>query len=206
MTNSPFTNHEIVSCYESPDSEFGTWLLKQRHTDGGWDCTFSCRVMAADGKLTVTGDFYPTVFAHGPRDPRSLVGWIGSRPTVDSYVEEKACIGMGRWRVVEWSVKSALLDLRERIAELERDGDADDLASVEALRAGLDVDPSDAGQAGVQEIVAVIATHAQCPDILDVVGAIGARPAASVVLAWQALRRLVELLEPTQPNATETTT
>lgn len=193
-----FSKHEIVSHTLTPD--FGSWLLKRRHSDGGWDYTFWTRITASEGLLTVTGDFYPTTFSYGPKDPVSCVYWIGSFQAVDSYVAEKARRGSGD--ISEYSTEWAFEDLREMLREeQERLSEDDEDAETEsneiaAIEAGLDVLPSYNGILGCHEILLAVLEEYKGGDLDGFLGPRipGERLSSSVHLALQALNRLVELL------------
>jgi hypothetical protein len=188
---SPFDRHAIVS--DVSVEGFHSWLLKRRYDDGGWTSTFWCRITAADGLLRVDGDFNPTVFAYGPTDPERCVRWMGSHRQLDSYVMEKAANGTGGKRVVDYHTDLAFEDLRQVIADTEKQ-DPDD-SFLAAMRVGLEVLCTHDGLIGVHEIVTAIYDEAGCYDILEAIGDIGQRPSAGVVFALQALNRLVGLLD-----------
>jgi hypothetical protein len=208
---SPFTTHEIISRVDAPG--FGSWLLMRRVAPGILDSDQWVRITAAEGYLTLVGDFGPMVFAHGPRDPLACVRWIGSKSPDDTYYPtQKAAIGMGgRERVSEYDVELAREELRRLLAEAQAERRADVEAGYvdpkkdkptkheRALQAGLDVDTYD-GLPGITQIVEAVS--ALDGDALEAVADIGRRTRPEVRLAVHALNRLVELLD-AEAKATE---
>jgi hypothetical protein len=209
---SPFTTHEIISRVDAPG--FGSWLLARRYDDGHLRSDLWVRITAAEGYLTLVGDFGPMVFAHGPRDPLACVRWIGCKSPDDTYYPtQKAAIGMGgREHVSEYDVAFAREELRKLLAEAQAERRADVEAGYvdpkkdkpsryeRALQAGLDLTHTYDGLPGITQIVeAVIAVD---HDALDMVSDIGRRTRPEVRLAVQALNRLVELLD-AEAKATE---
>lgn len=211
--SAPFAHHEIVDRVET--DTLGSWLMQRRHEDGGLASDFWVRVTAANGVLSVVGDFAPTVFAHGPRNPIACVRWMGDQGGVTSYASEKARTGMGGSdKIAEWDPDLARSQLRDMLADAkdEREQDAEDFGPErvevvdyeitdmgepsrfeQALQAGLDLPDCYSGRTQVdQMIIAVIDVDS---DAIEAVGNIGRKPAASLELAMQALSRLVELLE-----------
>lgn len=205
--SNPFTEHEIVSRVVTP--ELGSWLLKRRHAEGGHTSVFWARVTAAEGRLSVVGDFDPVVFAHGPREPIACVQWIGERDWVDGYRAEKASIGTGHDRVYEYSTDAAIEDLRELQGRARKNAeiDADEeytAAFLAALQAGIDAPTDYSGLPGVVEIYQAVV------DALDESGysgdheelyALGKRLRQCTTLAVQAAHRLATLLQAEEPNA-----
>ena len=113
---------EIVDRIETPT--LGSYLL-QGCRDGRRVGEFWCRVSVFDRHVSVVGDFDPIVFAYGPTGPRELIAWMGSHPTVDSYVAEKAAIGSGgRDKISRWDVEQAREDLLMRVDELRVEAEA----------------------------------------------------------------------------------
>jgi hypothetical protein len=206
---SPFTTHEIISRVDAPG--FGSWLLARRYDDGHLRSDLWVRITAAEGYLTLVGDFGPMVFAHGPRDPLACVRWIGCKSPDDTYYPtQKAAIGMGgREHVSKYDVEFAREELRqllteaqaERLEELaEHGGGASKPTKYErALQAGLDVDTYD-GLPGITQIIEAVS--AVDGGALEAVADIGRRVRPEVRLAVQALNRLVELLD-AEATATE---
>jgi len=189
-----FTDHRIKQ-HVSADG-FGSWLLQRVHEDGGWDRTFWVRITAADGLLRVTGDFNPIVFAHGPLDPVTCVGWMGDRPVGSPYVSEKASIGSGGRDVISrWSTEDAAEDIREMIAgeawhREEHDGEPS--RSELALREGLELRPDYSDHFGCLLIHREIMDHDG--DAWEYVGSIGRRTSHALELAHLAVRRLWSLI------------
>ncbi len=113
---SNFSTHEIVDRVETPTLR--SYLL-QGCRDGRRVGEFWCRVNVFDRFVSVVGDFDPVVFAYGPTDLRELIAWMGSHPTVDSYVAQKASMGSGgRDKISQWDVDKARSELREWIAKM----------------------------------------------------------------------------------------
>jgi hypothetical protein len=154
--SSPFAEHQIVNRVLTP--ELGSWLLKRPDPGAnpdGYTNVLGCRITAADGLLTVTGDFYPTTFAYfGKGHPIACVRWMGSHDGVDSYVAEKARNGSGRDAVTEYDPELAREDLHEMLA----DDDADDPTEkrADALQAGIDAMVTYEGREGVHEIIQAV--------------------------------------------------
>ena len=90
-----------------------------------------CTIAIDDhGQIVVFGDFGPMVFGYhrGPLETR--IAWMGSKETADSYVVEKANIGMSHFRRAmtvataedfEADVRAAFKDRREELDEDARD-------------------------------------------------------------------------------------
>jgi hypothetical protein len=195
---SPFAEHQIVNRVLTP--ELGSWLLKRPDPGAnpdGYTNVLGCRVTAADGLLTVTGDFYPVTFSYfGNGHPIACVRWMGCHEDVDSYVAEKARNGSGRDAVTEYSVDKAKDDLRALGREAEERGAG---TMLDALRAGLHLSTDYEGREGVHEVIrAVLRVD---PDLGEDVYDIGKRPASHLVLALQAVNRLVALLDAEQGEA-----
>jgi hypothetical protein len=196
--SSPFAEHQIVNRVLTP--ELGSWLLKRPDPGAnpdGYTNVLGCRITAADGLLTVTGDFYPTTFAYfGKGHPIACVRWMGSHDGVDSYVAEKARNGSGRDAVTEYDPELAREDLHEMLA----DDDADDPTEkrADALQAGIDAMVTYEGREGVHEIIQAVLD--EDAGLGESVWSIGRRPAKHLVLAIQALNRLVALLDAEQAS------
>lgn len=192
-----FASHQIRQTVEADD--FASWLLMRPREDGGWDSAFWVRITAADGLLRVSGDFNPIVFAHGPRDPRACVGWMGSHPFADSYVLEKARIGMGGDDAVyRWDSDDARRDAHELIGhEVDyRDEDDEPTDLERALRAALESSDEYSGKWGCflfqREAYNALLKH-NPDDNLDI-ASIGRRTSHALELAHAAVRRLHALL------------
>lgn len=182
-----FADHEIVDRVES--ERLCSWLMRSPAARGMW-----VRITAADGLLTVVGDFEPTIFAYGPSDPIACVRWLGSHQGVDHYVREKAIIGSGRAAVLEHSEGAAREDIKRLLAEAERDDYGDEWKA--ALRAGLEAPVNFFGVLGVHEIrMAVIDECDLSGDAWELLGNLGERVGQHVHFAIQALNRLVQLLD-----------
>jgi hypothetical protein len=191
---SPFAKHKIVDRILTPTT--GSWHLVGLDDDGAETNVFWARVTAANGLLTVTGDFYPTTFAFGPTDPMACVRWMGSRDPshrgVDSYAFEKARIGTGDG-CCEYDVSLAKDQLRALRSEVYTDGDDDCREMIEALAAGIEVTTTRDGLAGVCQVIdAVQAVSYLVQEDLE---GIGERPTSATTMAVQALNRLAELFD-----------
>ncbi len=194
MSPSPFADHVIVNHALTP--EIGSWLLKRPDPGANPDDFTNalwCRITAADGLLTVTGDFNPTTFAYfGKGTPLDCVRWMGSHEFVDSYVAEKAGNGSGRDGVTECDTELARENLRELMAD-----HVGDEPQVAAIQAGIDCIVFYEGREGVHEIIQAVLD--EDPDLGESVWHIGRRPAKHLIFALQALNRLVALLDPEHP-------
>lgn len=194
-----FADHVIVSRVEADG--FASWLI-QRRRDGRLERAFWCRVTAADGLLRVTGDFDPTVFAHGPSDPTACLRWIGERDELDGYRAEKASIGAGgRDRISSWRTADARDDMRRARDEmLEQDPGCEVAQSLaRAIDEALESRDEYEGEVGCLALLraAMESEHARghSYDLVEAVGHAGRRVSPSVHLAVRACARLVQLLD-----------
>lgn len=178
----PFDKHQIVEA--TLTETIGSWLIMRPGTRCFW-----ARLTAADGLLTVTGDFHPTVFGYGPLDPEACIRWMGRQsPDDDYYPVQKASIGMGSYdRVTVLDAEQARRDLEQMIADID-DVDGDE-SYRDALKAGLDVPPD----GSVERIIDAIVSRGSVPaeDLMDV----GRKTLHSVKMAVMASARLMSLLD-----------
>ena len=116
----------------------GHWLLQRpwKGKPGGWEWNMAAEIVVLQGKLLVSGDLYPVIFAYyGPYEDLSLtVDWMGKCRDFGYYVYQKATIGL-REVVEEYESDVALFELdkmrEKRIAEIKEE-------------MGEDIDPTEA--------------------------------------------------------------
>lgn len=202
---SNFSTHEIVDRVETPTLR--SYLLQGRR-NGRRVGEFWCRVSVFDRFVSVVGDFDPIVFAYGPTDLRALIAWMGSHPTVDGYVAQKAAMGSGgRDKISQWDVDQARVELRERIAELQRDADEvcedegeqsseyiERSREIERLRSVASRSPEYDGHLGCALLGVAVYEALSCPDDPEWIGALGREIGSHVHLAHAAVARLHTLL------------
>ena len=82
-----FEKHHVISL------EATRWKIAQPHPSGGFNSIYFAEINVVSGGLLVHGDINHILFMNNNEPAR--IGWIGSRPRVCGYVEEKASIGMG---------------------------------------------------------------------------------------------------------------
>lgn len=109
-----FAEHKI--CWRGE----GRWYLRKCYAYGeGWESTYAAEIIAGrhGGELIVVGDIGPMIFAHGPRDARERLRWMGCCRDL-GYIAQKARIGIGE-SASHFILDLAVEELRE-MAELCR--------------------------------------------------------------------------------------
>ncbi len=142
-----FSQHRISKTLRDHEETWARWLIQKRYDDDkGWDWTCAAEIITlSNGGILVSGDWSPVVFAHGPADPHSRIAWMGSHPNVDSYIAEKATIGMGgrgdslteQWDsdVALWRLDDVISDRKEWLTvHTNDDPDFDADPVIEALK------------------------------------------------------------------------
>lgn len=173
----------------------GRWLLQRPQKDGWddpdgrWDSTFWVEIICLAGEgLYVGGDIQHLIFRYGPKHPEARVFWLGRKPAWNSYVQQKACIGMGGGKhdgVSKWDEKAALADLRSFREELCSYGEG------ETLQRRLDAvdDAVSAIEDGEEEVYRHLLSEFDDPPRIGLV----VSPRLIYVMA--AMSRLCDLLE-----------
>ena len=108
-----FKNHKI-----SRQISERHWVIQQPYKDGhpGWDSMYAAEIIVTVcGRIVVTGDIGPMLFGYyslPDSNPEGAIHWMGRQGKVDSYVCEKAHIGMGE-DIKEWNADVARVDLTD---------------------------------------------------------------------------------------------
>jgi len=175
----------------------GRWLLMRPHKDGWddpdrrWDSNMWTEVICLEGEgLYVGGDIGHIIFRYGPRGYEERVFWLGRKPAWDSYVQQKASIGMGgdRHGVTEWDGRAAREDLLHEREELQ--AQAGDGERIEGALDAID-DAVNAIEDGPEEVY----RHLMSDPCFDEPPNIGMVVSSRLIYVMGALNRLCDLLE-----------
>lgn len=186
-------------------------LLLQRP---GREAPFLWCTIAIDdhGQIVVFGDFGPMVFGTHPGSLEERIAWMGSHPEVDSYVVEKANIGMSNFRraMTVATAEDFEADVREifaeRVGELDDEGESFDKEDFEQKRKALtweafeeqlledELEMIEGTVVPAQQELDAYLTGLGSEDHWEWIGKIGCRPVREVGLAHAALRRAHVLL------------
>jgi len=229
LAREAFANHQISERLSERH-----WLLQRPYTEGapGWDWTYAAEIVVTrSGNILVTGDIGPMIFGHysEPRkNPKGGVHWMGRQRGVDSYITEKASIGMGGGHpdsVYHWDTDIARADLndyyRERVEELREE--ITDHVTAEAEYDEVAVDPAkierrlneaiktDAYAQAYQECKndldmgpdIALQPLGECDDGWEIASGIGRVTDPTVYYAWAALERLSILFNEEEKDAEE---
>lgn len=220
-----FANHQIVS----RDDRSWTLHAAYKKDPPGWDWTFWYEVIVfKNGTLFVHGDFDHVLFGTygGPMHPERVLRWMGACKDFGYYVRQKAVIGMGSARdCLSKKDENVFFDHllhhieetdavrtdsrklspipefethEELLAHLQKEIDFDALE--DWLREALEGVVSGREMNEIEHDM----EHAGTQDPWDA-GAFewGEVPSSRLVYAYQALRRLVQLLDEEHDRATE---
>jgi len=119
-----FATHVITITHRSEAHGLGRWKLNRPGTSSMWVEV----VELHGGKLLVHGDIDPQIWAYGPGySVGSLVRWMSDRKAPsDSYLREKARIGMGRDSALTYdrdiAVEDARAFVRQELDDYDNEG------------------------------------------------------------------------------------
>lgn len=141
------------------------------------------------GALYVGGDIDHMIFAQytDSSDPERKLRWIGEHNSLDYYVAQKASIGMGSDTYVwTYDSRAAIEEYREALQDPELTGD-----QIDALNAA--IKSTAANEAREEVIRALYESEAFHPHDIDPQA--GKVTSVRLIYAWQAAKKVVELLD-----------
>lgn len=119
-----FENHELIT------SNGDRWLIAKTYNGGVIQGQYATEIISLHNcRLFVGGDIEDVIFGYHSGKHLSKVSWVGNHKCVDSYIVEKASIGMrdGGTLTLEYDEDAAKDDLKRILQDFEEELSSSDL-------------------------------------------------------------------------------